>query len=276
MLRADAIRERLDRGEVIPREELYLAEALSEDLFPVEPFKKVVATYGPTETTQRTDTASTTETQQREDSATTTSTEKRTDTANTKKRPAATLEEDTDTLSDPPSDLDTPVQLRARRPSLSLLPSSPRNSIRPNKKPRYSDLSNNQLPSTTSWTSTASSSHSQPAHDANDAWETTDDEALDSKTAAKRKVARDRQQAIMNSLRRGPPTKSVGVAVPGEMESDSDEPLARKVERKKAGEEKKRKRTTGTAVPGESDGDDDDDEEEDMITPKKARNGGRK
>jgi hypothetical protein len=273
MLRADAIRKRLDRGEVIPREELYLTEALSEDLFPVEPFKKVVATYGPTETTQRTDTASTTETQQREDSATTTSTEKRTDTANTKKRPAATLEEDTDTLSDPPSDLDTPVQLRARRPSLSLLPSSPRTSIRPNKKPRYSDLSNNQLPSTTSWTSTVSSSHSQPAHDANDAWETTDDEALDPKTVAKRKVARDRQQVIMNSLRRGPPTESVGVAVPGEVESDSDEPLARKVERKKAGEEKKRKRTTGTAVPGESDGDDEEDEE---MKPKKVTRGGRK
>jgi hypothetical protein len=273
MLRADAIRERLDRGEVIPREELYLTEALAENQFPVEPFKKVVATYGPTESTQRTDTASTTETQQREDTATTASTEKSTDTT-TKKRPAAALEEDSDApLSDPPSDLDTPIQLRARRPSPSLLPSSPRTSIRPNKKPRYSDLSNNLLPSTSSWTSTASSPHSQLAHNANDAWETTDDESLDPKTAAKRKVARDRQQAIMNSLRRGPPTESVGVAVPGEVESDSDEPLAKKVERKKAGEEKrKRKRTTGTAVPGESDG----DEEEEMTPPKKARRGGRK
>jgi hypothetical protein len=269
MLRADAIRERLDRGEVIPREELYLTEALAENQFPMEPVKKVVATYGPTESTQRTDTASTTETQQREDTATTASTEKSTDTT-TKKRPAAALEEDSDApLSDPPSDLDTPIQLRARCPSPSLLPSSPRTSIRPNKNPRYSDLSNNLLPSTSSWTSTASSPHSQYA---NDAWETTDDEALDPKTQAKRKAARDRQQIIMNSLRHGPPTESVGVAVPGEVESDSDEPLARKVERKKAGEEKKRKRTTGTAVPGESDGDD----EEDEGTPKKARRGGRK
>jgi hypothetical protein len=270
MLRADAIRERLDRGEVIPREELYLTEALSEDQFPVEPFKKVVATYGPTEINQRTDTASTTETQQRDDTVTTASTEKSTDTT-TKKRSATALEEDTDdALSDPPPDLDTPIQIRNRRPSPSLLPSSPRTSIRSNKKPRYSDLSNNQLPSTSSWTSTASSPHSQHA---NDAWETTNDEALDPKTAAKRKAARDRQQGIMNSLRRGPPTESVGIAVPDEVESDSDEPLAKKVERKKAGEEKKkRKRTTGTAVPGESDGD-----EEEMMTPKKvAKKGGRK
>jgi hypothetical protein len=186
MQRADAMRQRLARNEVIPREELHLDEAIPEDEYPVEPNKtankKVVATETAAGNKQRKNTNGK---------------------PRNKKRSAAALEEDEDEhFSNPPSDLDEIVEPRS-----SLSTHSP-TSTSSNKKARYDDLAGNQLAGNDDLAGAKEDSVRQLPQD-DDEWETTDDE-LDPKKKTRRKAARDMQRAIINSYQRDLATSRTG------------------------------------------------------------------
>jgi hypothetical protein len=224
MQRADAVRQRLARNEVIPREELHLDQAIPEDEYPVEPNKtankKVVATDTAAGNKQHKDTSSK---------------------PRHKKRTAAVLEEDEDeNLSDPPSDLDEPVE-----PHSSLTTHSPTGTSS-NKKARYEDQAGNRLASNGDLAGNDEDSARRPPQD-DDEWETTDDE-LDPKKKARRKAARDMQRAIINSYQRGPATAHT-------RDGEASVAVVTKRKRKPKG---------------------DDEEDESKLPSKKAKKGGRK
>jgi hypothetical protein len=198
--RADTVRQRLARNEVIPRKELHLNEAIPEDEYPVEPNKTTNKKVVTTDTTVRNKQPKGTSSKPKN-----------------KKRTAAALEEDEEEyLSDPPSDLDEQVEPRA-----PLSTQSPTNTSS-NKKARNEDPAGYQVASNQDLANNEEDMQQPPQDDdewetTDDEWETTDDE-LDPKKQAKRKAARNMQRAIINSYQRGPATArtrddEVGMAV---------------------------------------------------------------
>jgi hypothetical protein len=220
------VRQRLARNEVIPREELHLDKAIPEDEYPMEPKKTANKKVVATDTTVRNKQPKGTSSKPKN-----------------KKRTAAALEEDeNDYLSDPPSDLDEPVE---PRPSLPTGTSS-------NKKARNEDPAGNQVASNQGLADNEEDMQQSPQDD--DEWETTDDEwettdeELDPKKKAKRKAARDMQRAIINSYQRGPATARTG-------DDEAGMVVTAKRKRKAKG---------------------DDEEDEPKLQGKKAKKGGRK
>jgi hypothetical protein len=192
--RADDMRDRIDGGESFTRNERYLVEAIPQDQFPQD-----------------------TDTKKRKGR----STKERKDKSRKKRAFAAIMDTDAE-LSDPPSNLDSPV----RQPRIhtyrapSPLSDFERTSIRPNKKPRHEDLAGNELYSgDENWAETDEEMLSDGAQEDQDSETYSDNEIAIQKNLAAKEVV-DVNQAIENSFRRGPLT--TGVIVPGEVESDSD------------------------------------------------------
>jgi hypothetical protein len=186
--RADAVRKRLTNGEVIPRDQLHLEEAIPESEFPEEFVKdKAVAKKNTAKTKKPQDTNST---------------------AKTKKRSAAVLEEDEDDdFSAPPADLDEPAQppsTRRRLPWLTRSSTGPP----PKKKIRHNDPASNELHTHSGSSAATDDSNAQRSPDTDEdsrhssddtQWESTDDDKFDPKKVAKHKAAHDMQCGIINS-----------------------------------------------------------------------------
>jgi hypothetical protein len=208
--RADAVRERLANGEVIPRDQLHPEEAIPESEFPEESVKdKAVAKKNTAKTKKSKDTNST---------------------AKTKKRSAAVLEEEEDDdLSAPPANLDEPVQ----PPSTRRLPWLTRSSIGPppKKKIHYNDPASNELPIHSGSSAATDDSNAQRSPDTDEdsrhssddtPWESTDDDKFDPKKVAKHKAAHDMQRGIINSsYKRGGLTVAEATALENEDEAVS-------------------------------------------------------